>query len=142
PLVFLLLAAADAIDFAAVAFGGAACGDVVGGLGGEAPAFGGGFSGYAAFVGFFIELLGNRRGTAHVAEPHDLYGHRHLAAPDGNQVTQFDFTRGFHQLPIDLHPAPADFISSQAAGFIETRCPQPFIETNLVAHVPSFTSEA
>jgi len=94
----------------------------------QTPLLGRGFARQPAGLGFLVELLshGSRAALAAQAFHSDDAGDGALAHAD--QVSRLYFARRFHGLFIDQYAPLADFFHGQAAGLVETRGPQPFVD--------------
>lgn len=124
---------AHAIHAAAITFAGAAivlqC-DGAGWLGCQAVLLSQTLALGHALCGFLVKLLGHGRRATHGTQAHHPDGFGHIALAQGNGVAHTHFARGFGGRCIDRYTVFADLFHGQAAGFVKTRRPQPFIESH------------
>ena len=106
------------------------CGQKGGGLGRQAALLGQLLALGNALGGFFIQQLGYGGWPTHAAEAahDDFLGNIALAQCNG--VAGANLTRGLGIGLVDGDAALANFFHGQAAGFVEPRTPQPFVQTH------------
>jgi hypothetical protein len=118
--------AAELVDLAAVALGGAAFGD-----GSEFEhlfAFFGGFGAeYAALGGLAVEGLGDGGGASDLAEDEDFDVEDAGVAGDLEHVAEADVAGGFGAVGVGLDAADVAGVGGEGACFEEPGGPEPFV---------------
>jgi hypothetical protein len=89
-------------------------------------------AGFATGLGFSVELLGDRDGSAHFAQAQDFDFEIAAFGFDGELVADVHFARGAEGLVVGFDTAQLAGLCSEGARFEEARRPQPFVETRAV----------
>src|SRR5690606_21873241 len=129
PASAVKLLAANGGKYAPVALGGAAGIVIERRLGREPPHFSSQGTPGDTLVGFFVQPGRPRCRPAYTAyRLHDHFDGR-ITLAHRDTIARADFTGWFDRLAVDQHPALANFIDRQRARLVETRRPQPFIDS-------------
>jgi hypothetical protein len=127
----------DFFQITAIPFGGTALFNAQRGLPCQSPLGCDFFAQSLAVWRFFVKLLSNRCRASLITEGQDIDRAGDIPLPKFDGIAHFDFTGCFGSLRIDLDPAFAYFICGQGPGFVKTRRPEPFIDSDFV-HKASF----
>ena len=129
-LAFGLSVVAEAMDLAAVLFGGAAGGGWLEEQAGFALFGDEGARGSAGF-GFMVEGLGDGGGSADFAEGEDFDFEFSTFIFDGELVADTDFVSRARGLLVRLDAAEIAGLRCEGAGFEEARGPEPFVDAHV-----------